>query len=89
MCPRSTYQDEPLQTVCKLCLPDFTTIAEGATHESQCYSTNQCKLGEDDCSWKASCIDLPDENDVPSYRCECNPGYRGNGTYCIGNISIY
>lgn len=54
----------------------------GATHESQCYSTNQCATGEDNCSWHAVCIDLPDDNDVPSFQCKCKPGYRGNGTHC-------
>ncbi|VDK60815.1 unnamed protein product, partial [Cylicostephanus goldi] len=54
----------------------------GATAESQCYSTNQCATGEDNCSWHAHCIDLPDDNDVPSFQCKCKPGYRGNGTFC-------
>uniref|UniRef100_A0A7E4V9G4 Protein crumbs n=1 Tax=Panagrellus redivivus TaxID=6233 RepID=A0A7E4V9G4_PANRE len=82
-CPRGTYQDDSLQTTCKICPTDHTTAAHGATHESQCYSTNQCATGEDDCSWNAVCIDLPDENDVPSWQCKCKPGYRGNGTVCI------
>uniref|UniRef100_A0A914YVY8 Sushi, von Willebrand factor type A, EGF and pentraxin domain-containing protein 1 n=1 Tax=Panagrolaimus superbus TaxID=310955 RepID=A0A914YVY8_9BILA len=81
-CPRGTYQDEPLQTTCKLCATDHTTAAQGATHESQCYSTNQCSTGEDNCSWNAVCIDFPDDNDVPSFQCKCKPGYRGNGTVC-------
>lgn len=28
-CPRGAYQDESLQTTCKLCAPDFNTAAEG------------------------------------------------------------
>lgn len=56
----------------------------GATRESQCYSTNQCATGEDNCSWHALCIDLPDENDLPSFECKCKPGYKGNGTHCQG-----
>ncbi|KAK0398751.1 hypothetical protein QR680_002734 [Steinernema hermaphroditum] len=81
-CPRGTYQDENQRTSCKLCPPDHTTAAQGATRESQCYSTNQCKTGEDNCSWHAICNDLPDDNDIPSFECKCKPGYRGNGTYC-------
>ncbi|CAJ0918182.1 unnamed protein product, partial [Mesorhabditis belari] len=81
-CPRGTFQDEEQHTSCKLCDPDHTTAAQGATARSQCYSTNQCATGEDNCSWHASCIDLPDENDVPSFTCRCKPGYRGNGTHC-------
>ncbi|CAI5447536.1 unnamed protein product [Caenorhabditis angaria] len=81
-CPRGTFQNEEQETVCKLCPPDHTTAAQGATAESQCYSTNQCATGEYNCSWHANCIDLPDENDIPSYECRCKPGYRGNGTHC-------
>ncbi|CAI4229466.1 unnamed protein product [Auanema sp. JU1783] len=81
-CQRGTFQDVEQQTSCKLCPVDHTTAAEGATAESQCYNTNQCTTGEDDCSWHALCIDLPDQNDIPSYECKCKPGYIGNGTYC-------
>ncbi|VDD92750.1 unnamed protein product, partial [Enterobius vermicularis] len=88
-CPRGTYQEEELQTSCKLCPQDFTTASQGATQESQCYSTNQCATGEDDCSWHAICIDLPDENDVPSYQCKCKPGYKGNGTHCQDACNNY
>ena len=42
-------------------LPDFSaTASAGATHASQCYSTNQCATGDDNCSWHAVCVDLPD-----------------------------
>ncbi|KAL3983031.1 EGF-like domain family protein [Acanthocheilonema viteae] len=81
-CPRGTFQDEEIQTVCKLCPTDHTTASQGATQASQCYSTNQCATGEDNCSWHAVCIDLPDDNDIPSYQCKCKPGYKGNGTHC-------
>ena len=63
-------------------------LRAGATHASQCYSTNQCTTGEDNCSWHALCEDLPDENDVASFVCKCKPGYRGNGTHCEGIIGI-
>ncbi|PIO67378.1 GCC2 and GCC3 [Teladorsagia circumcincta] len=85
-CPRGTFQDEEQHTTCKMCPTDHTTAAQGATAESQCYSTNQCATGEDNCSWHAHCIDLPDDNDVPSFQCKCKPGYRGNGTYCQGGV---
>ncbi|VDM81380.1 unnamed protein product [Strongylus vulgaris] len=76
-CPRGTFQDEEQKSTCKLCPTDHTTASQGATAESQCYSTNQCATGEDNCSWHAHCIDLPDDNDVPSFQCKCKPGYRG------------
>ncbi|KAI1733257.1 EGF-like domain-containing protein [Ditylenchus destructor] len=81
-CPRGAYQDQPLQTNCKFCSPDYMTPTEGATHESQCYSTNQCETSENNCSWHAKCIDLPDKDDVPSFQCVCLPGWVGNGTHC-------
>ncbi|WKY06023.1 hypothetical protein Q1695_006319 [Nippostrongylus brasiliensis] len=88
-CPRGTFQDEEQHTTCKLCPVDHTTAAQGATAESQCYSTNQCATGEDNCSWHAHCIDLPDDNDVPSFQCKCKPGFRGNGTYCQDACTNY
>ncbi|ETN78501.1 EGF-like domain protein [Necator americanus] len=88
-CPRGTFQDEEQRTTCKLCPSDHTTASQGATAESQCYSTNQCATGEDNCSWHAHCIDLPDDNDVPSFQCKCKPGYRGNGTYCQDACTNY
>uniref|UniRef100_A0A0N4VY93 EGF-like domain-containing protein n=2 Tax=Haemonchus TaxID=6288 RepID=A0A0N4VY93_HAEPC len=88
-CPRGTFQDEEQHTTCKMCPTDHTTAAQGATAESQCYSTNQCATGEDNCSWHAHCIDLPDDNDVPSFQCKCKPGYRGNGTYCQDACTNY
>ena len=81
-CPRGTFQDEPLQTTCHACPTDHTTASAGATHESQCYSTNQCATGENNCSWHAVCIDLPDDSDVQTFNCKCKPGFRGNGTHC-------
>lgn len=46
-------------------------------------------MGEDNCSWKATCYDLPDENDLPSFKCVCNPGYNGNGTHCTGKLLFF
>uniref|UniRef100_A0AC35U7X4 Sushi, von Willebrand factor type A, EGF and pentraxin domain-containing protein 1 n=1 Tax=Rhabditophanes sp. KR3021 TaxID=114890 RepID=A0AC35U7X4_9BILA len=89
LCPRGTFQDEEQQERCKLCPTDHTTGSQGATHESQCYSTNQCETGENDCSWHANCDDLPDDGDVPSFECKCKPGYRGNGTVCIDSCTNY
>ncbi|CAD6196232.1 unnamed protein product [Caenorhabditis auriculariae] len=88
-CPRGTFQNEEQETTCKLCPADHTTAAQGATAESQCYSTNQCQTGEYNCSWHANCIDLPDDNDVPSYECRCKTGYRGNGTHCTDACNDY
>ncbi len=86
-CPRGTYQDESLQTSCKPCPADHTTPGPGAVKPSQCYSTNQCDTGEHDCSWHATCVDLPDEDlDKASFQCKCKPGFRGNGTFCEGTL---
>ncbi|KAL3108453.1 hypothetical protein niasHT_015375 [Heterodera trifolii] len=82
LCPRGTFQEQPLQKQCKKCPSAYNTAKEGATLESQCYSTDQCALGQDNCSWNAQCFDLPDDGDVPSWRCVCNPGFRGNGVNC-------
>ncbi|KAF8374256.1 clec-78, partial [Pristionchus pacificus] len=82
LCPRGAYQDEEEKTSCKLCPADHATAALGATTAAQCYSTNQCATGEDNCSWHALCIDLPDVLDQPRFECRCKPGYRGNGTHC-------
>uniref|UniRef100_A0A915IUL4 Sushi, von Willebrand factor type A, EGF and pentraxin domain-containing protein 1 n=1 Tax=Romanomermis culicivorax TaxID=13658 RepID=A0A915IUL4_ROMCU len=77
-CPKGTYQDEPLQTACKPCAPDHTTANIGSLKSTECYSTNQCETNEHNCHWHSICIDLPDE----LFKCECKPGFRGNGTYC-------
>uniref|UniRef100_A0A183C3F6 EGF-like domain-containing protein n=1 Tax=Globodera pallida TaxID=36090 RepID=A0A183C3F6_GLOPA len=82
LCPRGTFQEQPLQKQCKKCPSAYNTAKEGATLESQCYSTDQCALGQDNCSWNAQCFDLPDQDDLPSWRCVCNPGFRGNGVNC-------
>ncbi|GMT25305.1 hypothetical protein PFISCL1PPCAC_16602, partial [Pristionchus fissidentatus] len=82
LCPRGAFQDEEEKASCKLCPADHATAAQGATTAAQCYSTNQCATGEDNCSWHALCIDLPDDLDQPRFECRCKPGYRGNGTHC-------
>ena len=39
---------------------------------------DECRLGTDDCHPNARCI-----NTIGSYRCECNPGYAGDGRICV------
>lgn len=85
-CPRGTYQDESLQVACKPCQEDHTTPAEGQSSVLACYNTNQCETGENDCSWHAICVDLPDTGEgiaeAPRFQCKCKPGFQGNGTHC-------
>jgi len=41
------------------------------------FDINECKLGLDDCSTYAECINTPG-----SFTCKCNVGYNGNGKTC-------
>ncbi|VDP05218.1 unnamed protein product [Soboliphyme baturini] len=58
-------------------MSDFELIS-GSSDQSECYSTNQCQTLQHNCHWNAFCKDLPDE----AFECICQPGFRGNGTYC-------
>ncbi len=44
---------------------------------------DECSEGTDNCHNNALC-----ENTVGSYKCGCDSGYRGNGTYCQGLFKI-
>ena len=40
---------------------------------------NECSSGGNDCHDDATCTNL-----VGSYKCTCNSGFRGAGSYCTG-----
>ncbi|KRX15830.1 Fibropellin-1 [Trichinella nelsoni] len=77
-CEKGFYQDQKMQRQCLACPKDHTTADIGASQKSECYSTNQCETLEHNCHWHAVCLDLPGE----AFECQCQPGYRGNGTFC-------
>ena len=49
------------------------------SHEFLFADIDECTLGKDDCDMNAECTNRPG-----SYRCDCNPGFQGNGTHCEG-----
>ncbi|VDN08560.1 unnamed protein product [Thelazia callipaeda] len=81
-CSYGYYQDEIGANSCKPCPAGTTTRIAGATSIETCVSTNQCANGEHKCHWLAACIDLPDQENSPSYSCRCQPGFVGNGFIC-------
>ena len=40
---------------------------------------NECTNSTNDCHRNSTCT-----NSIGSYSCECNQGFNGNGTICIG-----
>jgi hypothetical protein len=40
---------------------------------------DECKLDKDNCDKNAKCINTPG-----GFKCECKPGYSGNGVKCEG-----
>lgn len=46
-----------------------------------CTPRNPCQDGTHDCNKKANCIYLGIFSDI-MFRCECKPGYAGNGYIC-------
>ena len=44
---------------------------------------NECVTKQHNCHNDAACV-----NDKGSWRCFCNQGYEGNGTFCQGKDSL-
>nr|ADX36088.1 thrombospondin-1 [Ambystoma mexicanum] len=73
---------------CLPCPPRFTGTqpfgqgVEEATEKKQvCKPRNPCTDGTHDCNKNARCNYLGPYTE-PTYRCECRPGYAGNGIIC-------
>lgn len=80
VCPLGTYQSEVGQTSCLPCPEGKTTPMPGSTQSSMCsVTTDVCVTKEHDCSGNAECSLYGD-----SYKCDCLPGYTGDGKNCTG-----
>ncbi len=57
----------------------FFTIYDSAFSHLFSPDIDECKLNKDNCDKNANCINTPG-----GFKCECKPGYSGNGVKCEG-----
>ena len=58
----------------------WSLIQAGNLHDYKlgyCVDINECSIGQHECNENAICI-----NSLGGYRCQCKPGFAGNGEQC-------
>jgi hypothetical protein len=60
-----------------------------SVHSSNVLKSFCCVLDLNECSNKFICAKHAKCTNLPgSYKCECNPGYSGDGKYCNGTMFV-
>lgn len=85
-CKKGYYQPSSQQTTCLPCPPNTSTKNVSAISESEC--TNPCESHGPGmhCHRNAHCLLIQETSD---FRCECKPGFGGNGTVCTGELNLF
>ncbi|KAK6617037.1 hypothetical protein RUM44_005394 [Polyplax serrata] len=78
-CKKGTYQPDSQQTMCLPCPPNTSTKGTSSISKAEC--TNPCEISGPGmhCHRNAHCLLIQETSD---FKCECKPGYTGNGTEC-------